>query len=102
MAKSRKQTSARSWRRITVVASAACVLLGDAAVGADRRTSLDQAVSEARQRYDGRVISAETQRHNGRESHHIRILTNDGRVRRLRIDAGDPAPGRQSPGRYRD
>ena len=55
--------------------------------GPDRRTSLDEAVSEARDRYNGRVLSAETRRRNGHESHRIRILTKDGRVKRLNIDA---------------
>lgn len=54
---------------------------------AERRTSLEQAVNEARDRYPGRVLSAETERRDGRESHQIRILTDDGRVKRLRIDA---------------
>lgn len=63
-----------------------CLLLLGGAALADRRTSLEQAVSEARDRYPGRVISAETRRHNGRESHDIRILTNEGRVKRLRVD----------------
>jgi uncharacterized membrane protein YkoI len=54
---------------------------------ADRRTSLDDAVSEARERYPGRVISAETRREDGRESHRIRILTDEGRVKRFEIDA---------------
>lgn len=53
----------------------------------DRRTSLDQAVSEAREQYDGRVISAQTRRNDGRETHNVRILTRDGQVQRLRIDA---------------
>ncbi len=61
-------------------------LLSDGTL-ADRRTSLEQAVSEARDRHPGRVLSAETQRRNGRESHNIRILTDDGRVRRLHMDA---------------
>jgi len=54
---------------------------------ADRPVSLDQAVSEARERYPGRVLSAETERRNGRDRHRIRILTDDGRVKRLHIDA---------------
>lgn len=62
-------------------------LLVSGAALADRRTSLEQAVSEARDRHPGRVLSAETQRRNGRESHNIRILTDDGRVRRLHMDA---------------
>lgn len=57
----------------------------------ERRTSLDEAVSEARDRYPGRVLSAETRRDNGRESYNIRILTDDGQVRRLRVD---PESGR--------
>ena len=66
---------------------AACALLLASAAQADRRTSLEDAVSEARGRHPGRVISAETDRRGGRESHKIRILTRDGRVKRLRMDA---------------
>jgi uncharacterized membrane protein YkoI len=62
---------------------------------ADRRTSLEDAVSEARDRYPGRVISAETRRNNGHESHNIRILTDDGRVKRLNIDAESGRPERR-------
>jgi hypothetical protein len=50
--------------------------------------SLDQAVRQARDKTGGRVISAETQQQNGETIHNIRILTNDGKVRRLRYDAG--------------
>jgi len=50
--------------------------------------SLDQAVSQARERTGGRVISAETREKEGRKVHNIRILTDDGKVRRLQIDAG--------------
>ena len=53
----------------------------------DRRTSLEPAISEARDRYPGKVLSAETRRRSGRESHRIRILTDDGRVKRLNVDA---------------
>ncbi len=50
-------------------------------------TSLDEAVSEARDRYPGRVLSAETRADNGHTTHNIRILTDEGHVRRLRMDA---------------
>jgi hypothetical protein len=50
--------------------------------------SLDQAVRQARERTGGRVISAETREKNGQLFHNIRILTNDGKVRRLKYDAG--------------
>lgn len=66
---------------------ALCALLVASAAQADRRTSLEDAVSEARGRHPGRVLSAETDRRGGRESHKIRILTRDGRVKRLRMDA---------------
>ncbi len=73
------------------------LLLGSSAAGAgpERRTSLDEAVSDARERYPGRVISAETRRKDGREYHNVRILTGDGRVRRYRIDADRERPQRQ-------
>lgn len=51
-----------------------------------RQASLDEAVSEARERYDGRVISAETLRdERGRETYNVRILTPEGRVKRYRV-----------------
>ncbi len=71
-------------------------LLGSAAfAGHERRKSLDEAVSEARDRYNGRVLSAETERRGDRESHNIRILTRDGRVKRLQIDADNGRPDRR-------
>jgi hypothetical protein len=45
--------------------------------------TLGGAVSQARQEYNGRVISAETEK-SGR--HTIKILTDDGRVKRLQYD----------------
>ena len=72
----------------------ACVLLMLAATtgqaGWWQHASLDEAVSEARERFDGRVISAETlfDKH-GRETYSIRILTPDGRVKRYRVRAGE-------------
>jgi uncharacterized membrane protein YkoI len=54
-----------------------------------RGLSLDQAVKQARERVGGRVISADTEESDGRRTHNIRILTDQGKLRRLRIDAGD-------------
>jgi len=48
--------------------------------------SLDEAVQQARGREGGRVISAETQERDGRQVYNIRLLTKDGRVKRIRID----------------
>lgn len=47
---------------------------------------LDRAVSRARDQVPGRVLSAETRRQDGHPEHQIRILTPDGRVRRVYVD----------------
>ena len=52
-----------------------------------RDTSLDDAVSRIRRQSEGRVLSAETVRKDSREEHRVRIITDDGRVRRYRMDA---------------
>jgi uncharacterized membrane protein YkoI len=49
--------------------------------------SLDEAVAKARRHNEGKVLSAETIRVDGRKVHRIKILTQDGRVKRTRIDA---------------
>jgi uncharacterized membrane protein YkoI len=74
-------------RSLSLLLLVGVLLSASALAHGDRRKSLDEAVSEARDRYPGRVLSAETERRSGRESHNIRILTDDGRVKRLRIDA---------------
>lgn len=51
-----------------------------------QNVTLDSAVKKARGRYNGRVISAETVGAENDRMHNIRILTEDGRVRRLRVD----------------
>jgi uncharacterized membrane protein YkoI len=84
--------------RICLLIAVATVLATPAAL-ADRPMSLDEAVSQARERYPGRVLSAETERRNGHERHRIRILTDDGQVKRLDIDPGkdgrQPRPQRR-------
>lgn len=62
-----------------------------------RSISLDEAVSRARRQTDGKILSAETVRVDGREVHRIKVLTRDGRVTRLQIDAhtGRPPPRRR-------
>ena len=56
--------------------------------------SLDEAIARARQESDGTLLSAETVRDGGRSVHRIKILTRDGRVKRMQYDA---ASGRQAP-----
>jgi len=47
--------------------------------------SLSEAVESVRRQTDGRIISAETKTNNGREVHHIKVLTKDGKVKTHRI-----------------
>ena len=49
--------------------------------------SMDEAVRRARQQHQGKVLSAETVRVDGRKVYRIKILTKDGRVKRVHIDA---------------
>lgn len=48
--------------------------------------SLDQAVAQVQRRTGGRILSAETHMDNGTPVHHIRVLTNNKRVRTIRVD----------------
>ena len=47
--------------------------------------SLSDAVEQVRRQTDGRIISAETKNNNGREVHHIKVLTKDGKVKTHKI-----------------
>jgi uncharacterized membrane protein YkoI len=60
-----------------------------------RGISLDEAVSRARRQSDGKILSAETVRVDGRRVHRIKILTRDGRVTRMEIDADTGRPARR-------
>lgn len=52
---------------------------------ADGKT-LDQAIAEVRRKTGGKVVSAETRVQGGREVHHIKVLTKDGRVKTHRVN----------------
>jgi uncharacterized membrane protein YkoI len=47
--------------------------------------SLSEAVEQVRRQTDGRIISAETKIKNGREVHHIKVLTKDGKVKTHKV-----------------
>lgn len=51
--------------------------------------TLSQAVEQVRRQYNGRIVSAETVVNGGRETHVIKVLTSDGKVKTVRI------PGRR-------
>ena len=50
-----------------------------------RCPSLSEAVERVRRQYNGRIVGAETRVSGGRETHIIKVLTNDGTVKTVRI-----------------
>jgi hypothetical protein len=63
------------------------LLLAQRGNSGDGGISMDQAVAQARRQNGGKVLSAETIRVDGRKVYRIKILTQDGRVKRTQIDA---------------
>ena len=47
--------------------------------------TLSQAVEQVRKQYNGRIVDAQTRVSGGQETHVIKVLTNDGKVRTVRI-----------------
>ena len=48
--------------------------------------TLSQAIESVRRRTNGKVVSAETRVEGGREVHHIKVLTKDGKVKTHRVN----------------
>lgn len=58
----------------------------DLQVAQGRGKSLNEAVEQVKRQYpNSRVVSAETRRSGNREVHHIKILTQDGKVRTVKV-----------------
>ncbi len=55
-------------------------------VAQNNGVSLSEAIEQVRRRTGGRVVSAETKVQNGREVHHIKVLTDDGKVRTHKVN----------------
>lgn len=47
--------------------------------------SLGEAIERVRRQYNGRIVDAETKRQGNREVHHIRVMTEDGVMKTVRI-----------------
>ena len=47
--------------------------------------TLSQAVEQVRRQYNGRIVSAETKVSGNRETHVIKVLTEDGKVKTVRV-----------------
>ena len=54
--------------------------------------SLSEAVERARRQYNGRVVSAETRVSGKREVHHIKVLTEDGKVKTVTVPGCSRGP----------
>lgn len=48
--------------------------------------TLSQAIESVRRKTGGKVVSAETRVQGGREVHHIKVLTKDGRVKTHKVN----------------
>ena len=55
-------------------------------VAQDNGMSLSEAIEAVRRRTGGRVVSAETKIQGGREVHHIKVLTKDGKVKTHKVN----------------
>lgn len=55
----------------------------------NRGMTLSQAVEQVRRQYNGQIVSAETRVSGNRETHIIKVLTKDGKVKTVRV------PGRR-------
>ena len=54
---------------------------------AERQISMDEAVDMAQRRYNARVVRAEVSDRGGRRVYLLRLLSDDGRVFNVRVDA---------------
>jgi uncharacterized membrane protein YkoI len=54
--------------------------------------SLSQAIESVRRQTGGQIVSATTKVSNGQETHHIKVLTKDGKVKTVKV------PGRKVSG----
>ena len=57
----------------------------DMAVSQRNCKTLSQAVEQVRKQYNGRIVDAQTRVSGGQETHIIKVLTDDGKVRTVRI-----------------
>lgn len=58
---------------------------GNLLVAQNDGPSLNEAVEQVRRQYNGRIVSAETRISGKREVHYIKVLTEDGEVKTVRI-----------------
>jgi uncharacterized membrane protein YkoI len=84
-------------RRLSIILIFAALALGPLGASADDHDarpivvaqnngkSLSEAVEQVRRQTGGRILSAETKVSGGREVHHIKVLTKDGKVKTHKV-----------------
>ncbi len=84
-------------RRLSIVLIFAALVLGSPGASADDHDArpivvaqnngktLSEAVEQVRRQTGGRILSAETKMSGGREVHHIKVLTKDGKVKTHKV-----------------
>ena len=58
---------------------------GDYRIAQTGGMSLSEATAKVRRDTGGQIVSAQTKVSNGRETHHIKVLTKDGKVKTVKI-----------------
>ena len=61
----------------------------DFRIAKDDGMTLSEAIESVRRQTGGQIVSASTKVSNGRETHHVKVLTKDGKVKTVKV------PGRK-------
>jgi len=80
--------------------SCLCLLSTSVVFAEGHRASLERALEQVKGRTHGKVLSANTVREGSRNVHNIRVITEQGRVKRFRVDARSGKILNQRPGRH--
>ena len=89
----------QNWLKILAISLAICAPVAGQAqlkqplvIAQGNCKSLNQAVEDVRRQYGGRIVDAKTRRSGNRETHEIKVLTDDGKVKTVRV----PGCGRRN------
>lgn len=82
----------RNWLKILAICLAICAPVAGQAqqqqplvIAQSNCKSLSDAVEQVRRQYGGRIVSAKTRVSGKRETHEIKVLTEDGTVKTVRV-----------------
>lgn len=81
----------RNWLKILAICLAICAPVAGQAqqqplvIAQSNCKSLSDAVEQVRRQYGGRIVSAKTRVSGKRETHEVKVLTEDGTVKTVRV-----------------